>query len=275
MIIGSFLSVCIFRIPYGRYPEDWDPESDEVEFEQTETFTITVPPRSMCPKCKQQLKCWHNIPLVSWFILRGKCAFCSTPISFRYPLVELLSALCAYLAYSNFGLTPTALVAYLFSAALIVISFIDYDYYIIPNVISLPGTVIGLLLVLINQFTSVFTRPIVSGIVPGLIGILSGAGFLLLISRLYYVARKKDGLGLGDVKLLAMTGALFGMKGAFYTIFIGSLMGSVGGVILALSMGRRMSKPLPFGPYLALANVHFIFFGFRYPFFELPGGLFM
>lgn len=273
LIIGSFLSVCIYRIPLGRATglEEWDDEEDEqAEAEQKSTpnskhfdkrVTISYPKRSFCPACGAQLRWYHNIPFFSYLLLAGRCSFCKKTISIRYPLVELMSAASAVLSFHLFGLSVTALVIYLFVASLIVISFIDYDYYIIPNVISLPGAFIGLVIATINEFHPLFNPPVVSGLKDALLGILCGAGFLLLISEGYFRLRKKQGLGMGDVKLLAMTGAFFGVPGALYTIFIGSLLGSVIGVLLIIVAGRKASQYIPFGPYLAVANILYIFSG--------------
>jgi leader peptidase (prepilin peptidase)/N-methyltransferase len=270
-IFGSFLSVCIYRIPYGRVPETLDgseqPEvSSENDIAKPETIdqakiSLNNPRRSFCPSCSKQLYWYHNIPVLSWLLLRGSCAFCKAKISARYPVVELLSVLFAYLSWAQFGSTPTAALIYVFCATLIVISFIDYDYYIIPNVISLPGTVIAFGLAAINQFFGIFAAPIVPDLVSAFWGVMAGAGFLFVVSEVYLRLRKKEGLGMGDVKLLAMTGALFGVPGALYTIFLGSFLGSVIGLLLIVIFGRRMSQQLPFGPYLALGTILSIFIG--------------
>lgn len=266
-IIGSFLSVCIYRIPYGREkgPPNFDdtdeePKQEEIGQEnQKSEISISKPARSFCPHCNQQLLWWHNIPILSWIFLGGKCHFCKSKISFRYPLVELLSVFFAIASVVSFGLTATALVIYTFCAALIVISFIDIDYYIIPDVISLPGTVIGILLALANHFFHFFAWPLAPDFWTSLIGVAFGGGVLLLISELYYRVRKRIGLGLGDVKLLAMTGAFFGFEGAFATIFYGSLLGSIIGILMIVVFKRGASQHLPFGPYLALGTVIYIF----------------
>ncbi|MBX7138358.1 MAG: prepilin peptidase [Oligoflexia bacterium] len=260
LIIGSFLSVCIYRIPIGK---KWDEDGVEQKPEEADTsepkVTLLSPARSFCFACRKQLKWWHNIPVVSWMFLGGKCGFCGTKISVRYPAVELLSALFSALSYQMYGFTPTGVLVYLFCAALIVISFIDYDYYIIPNVISLPGTVLGLGVALLNTYTGWFQYPVVPKLSAALLGIVVGAGFLLLISEFYFRLRRKEGLGMGDVKLLAMTGAFFGPACALYTIFIGSLLGSVLGILLILVSGRKISQQLPFGPYLALGTICYLF----------------
>ena len=267
---GSFLSVCIYRIPRSRedFPElllpidgSAPPEESLADGPPHQVIQIHNPPRSFCPSCNQTLRWWHNIPLLSWLFLRGRCGFCRAPISVRYPLVEFLGGLTAYLSVTIFGVTPTAALIFIFCCALIVISFIDYDFYIIPNVISLPGTVLGVGIAVVNQYLHIFSYPVVPGLLDSVWGLLAGAGFLYLVSEGYMRLRKREGLGMGDVKLLAMTGVVFGAPGALFTIFIGSLLGAVIGILFVVCGGRRFSHPLPFGPSLALATYLYIFLG--------------
>ncbi len=270
LIIGSFLTVCVYRIPLGRatgieeieLEEEGEeipdhPERNSEHFEKR--VTIAYPPRSFCTHCGEQLKWWHNIPFFSWLLLRGKSACCSKSISGQYPVIELLSAFFAWLAYSMFS-PETAVLAYAFAAMLVVISFIDIDYFIIPNVITYPGVLLGILFGIEQHYFSFFqSTPFVSDIYEMIFGILTGAGILLFISGFYTFLRKKQGLGMGDVKLLAMTGAFFGVPGAFYTIFVGSLLGSLLGISLILIGKGKWSNYLPFGPYLAVANLLYLF----------------
>jgi leader peptidase (prepilin peptidase)/N-methyltransferase len=259
--VGSFLNVCIYRIPGSR--EEFYDDTIYAEDKSAEKIKlgIATPAHSICPFCKHPLRWWHNLPLVSWIMLRGKCAFCSHTIPFRYPLVEALTGIFAGLTFVIFGANLTGLVIFIFVCSLIVISFIDYDFYIIPNVISLPGTAIGFGLAVMNEFFGVFKAPVVPGVIDSIIGIALGAGFLWFIAEVYLRVRKIEGLGMGDVKLLAMTGALFGASGAFYTIFLGSLVGSICGIGLILLTGRKASQHIPFGPYLAIATLIYIFTG--------------
>ncbi len=265
LCVGSFLNVCIYRIPAGR--DDFFDESIYAQGEkfssnqEKQTLSILFPAKSICPFCKSKLLWWHNLPLIGWMILKGRCGLCQHQIPFRYPLVEALTGLMAALTLVHFGATPTGAVIFIFICALIVISFIDYDFYIIPNIISLPGTVIGVGLAGINHFFKVFASPIVPSLYGSFWGIALGAGFLWLVAEVYLRLRKLEGLGMGDVKLLAMTGALFGTGGAFYTIFIGSLLGSICGLALIIITGRKASQHIPFGPYLAIATVLYIFTG--------------
>ena len=278
VIIGSFLSVCIFRIPHGRgkgisskgigYTEEDESQDSDISVEEQvtddEVLTISKPARSLCPSCRAQLKWWHNIPVLSWMLLGGKCAFCKTPISVRYPAVELLSAVFCIFSFQLFDF-PTALVVYVFCATLIVLSFIDIDYYILPNVITYPGVLIGVALAAVNHFTGIFAWPIVPDLLDSFLGFLAGAGFLWIISAGYELLRGRVGLGMGDVKLLAMVGVLFGPEAALTTIFLGSFLGAILGVSLILLFRQSMSKPLPFGPYLALGTVLHLFLGPEFP----------
>lgn len=275
LIVGSFLTVCIYRLPLRRL-EEYDPDSieeDEEGYEELELtinvppippqlkpqeISISTPPRSFCPHCGEKLKWWHNIPFFSWLLLKGRCGFCKERISARYPVVELISGLSAYFSVALYGVSPTTLVVYLFCCALIVISFIDIDYFIIPNVITYPGVVLGVAVSALQAATGWFERPISQSLVESGVGILGGAGFLLIVAVGYLRVRKREGLGLGDVKLLAMTGAFFGPESAFFTIFIGSLVGSLIGGVGILIGKRSWSHALPFGPYLAIGTLIYI-----------------
>lgn len=284
LVIGSFLSVCVYRIPFSRHeqeellpdgeaaaapppPEETDatlailPDLPAPYDINGKRLSFFYPTRSICPQCKHQLPWWHNLPVLSWILLMGKCGFCKAAIPFRYPLLEILSAFFAWLSVDHFGVTPTAVVIYLFCAALIVITFIDIDYFIIPNTITYPGTALGILLGLINQYTHQFSLPLVVDLTDALLGSVVGGGFLFVIAEGYLRLRGRTGMGLGDVKLLFMTGAFFGLPGAFYTLFIGSIVGCLLGVGMLVVARRGMAHPFPFGPYLALGTVAYVFFG--------------
>jgi leader peptidase (prepilin peptidase)/N-methyltransferase len=176
-------------------------------------------------------------------------------------MIELLTAGMALLTVMTYGVSPASILVFLFCCALIVITFIDYDYFIIPDVISKPGIAVGVALGAINHLSPepVFGHPVVGDLWECFWGVMLGGGFLWAVSYGYLKLRKKDGLGFGDVKLLAMTGAIFGPASALYTIFLGSLVGSIAGIGLVLFMGRKMSQPLPFGPYLAFGTILFLF----------------
>ena len=256
LLIGSFLNVCIFRIPYGKY-EPVRPGLPMPE-EVTHAISVSSPKRSFCPKCKAELKWYHNVPLFSWIFLRGKCAFCSAPISWRYPMVEVLTSISAILAIMRFGPTPTAFLIFVFACALIVITYIDLDYMIIPDLISLPGTVIGILIGLVQSFLTyngepIFLFPVVPNVMQSIYGVLFGAGVLYFFAKIYIFLRKKDGLGLGDVKLLALVGALLGPASSYFTIMVGSLVAIIIMVPTMLITKKSIQNYLPFGPFLAVA----------------------
>jgi len=271
-IIGSFLSVCIYRIPIGRF-DNLDENGEQQPNQNAEILTVSKPARSFCPNCKNSLRWYHNIPLLSWLALGGKCGFCRARISARYPLVEILSAFSAYQAVHIYGTSPSALIVYAACAALIVITFIDYDFFIIPNLITYPGILIGFILAGINQLTGWFStpprldsfvsfNPISHSLLEAGLGFAAGAGFLYFVSEVYLRLRKKDGLGMGDVKLLGMLGATFGPACSLFTIFLGSLLGSFIGITLVLIGGRKMGQYIPFGPYLAAGAAIYLFSGY-------------
>lgn len=231
LIVGSFLNVCIFRIPH-RLSIVW--------------------PNSFCPTCRASLRWYHNIPLLSFLFLRGRCSFCGQAISFRYPLVEILTGLLFSLVFMRFGLQWISPVYWVFASLLVVISFIDLDCRIIPDVLSLPGVAIGFLL-------SLFT-PQLSWI-ASLLGILLGGGLLLMVSLVYKLLTKVDGMGGGDVKLLAMIGAFLGWKAVFPVIFISSMVGCLVGIPLMLIRGADSRFAIPFGPFLAVGAIVYLFWG--------------
>lgn len=258
-IIGSFLGVCIYRIPMGKY----EPAREGIR-ELSHDVSILTPARSFCPQCEAQLP-WHqNIPMVSWCMLRGRCATCKAAIPFRYLLVELLTGVVAVCCFLRFGVSLSALMAFVVMAALIVITFIDLDYMIIPDVITYPGTAVGLLLgaaASLLSTTGAFPLqfPFTQSFVESLLGIIFGAGTLYLVWWLYLMIRKREGLGLGDIKLLAMLGALFGYQCSLATIFVGSVCGSIVGLLLVAFRRHKYSMHISFGPYLAFAAMLYIF----------------
>lgn len=224
--VGSFSNVCIYRVPL---------------------HLSIVHPGSYCPNCKTPLAPWDNIPVLSYLFLRGKCRYCGSGISLRYPVVELLTALFYLLLYIKFDL-PVAITYAILVSALLVITFIDIDHMIIPNVITFPGIPIGLVL-------TYFFLP--HSIMDSVIGMLGGSGFFLLTFFTYLIIMGKEGLGMGDVKMIAMIGAFLGWEKVFLTIFLASLLGSIIGIIIERSFKAR----IPFGPFLASGAVLSIFFG--------------
>lgn len=229
-IVGSFLNVCIIRLP-------------------KEESIIT--PGSHCPYCHEPIAFYDNIPLLSYFILRGRCRHCKKSISIQYPIVEGITALCSLLLFIKYGLSPTYLLYFAFVSALIVITGIDLYYQIIPDVISLPGIGVGLL-------GALLFLPI--AFLNSLLGMLLGGGSLFLVGTLYHWLFKREGMGGGDVKLLAMIGAFLGWKAVILTIILGSLVGSVIGIIIILLKGKDFKYAIPFGPFLSLGAVVSLFF---------------
>ena len=244
-VVGSFLNVCICRMP-----------KDE---------SVVTPP-SHCPLCMYQIRWYDNIPLLSYLVLRGKCRGCGTHISLQYPVVELLNGLLTVSLFLRFGISISFLALFLFCSALVVITFIDLEHQIIPDEISLPGIVIG--------FIFSFFLPWQSWL-NSLLGILLGGGSLLLVAYGYQWLTGKEGMGGGDIKLLAMMGAFLGWKSVLFIVFASSLIGSVIGVTIMLIQKKDSKLAIPFGPYLALGAVLYIFYGSQLIHWYLNlGGLF-
>jgi leader peptidase (prepilin peptidase)/N-methyltransferase len=231
-VMGSFANVLIHRLPLG---------------------LSIVSPGSRCPSCGAGIRWFDNIPILSYFILGGRCRGCETTISPRYPLVEALSGVLFAAVVFKLGIQPAAAALALFAWALVVITFIDLDHRIIPDVISLPGTVLGLAF----SFAPGFPRPVDSAV-----GVAIGAGFLFLVLYAYEKIMGEEGMGMGDVKLLAMIGAFLGWQALPVTVLVSSLTGSLVGVGYALVKGESVRKfPVPFGPFLALGALVHLFFG--------------
>jgi len=230
-LVGSFLNVCIHRLPSG----------ESVAF-----------PASHCPHCHAAIKPYDNIPVVSYLILRGRCRECRATISRRYPLVEMLGGLAAVGAVCGFGLSAAALLVLAFLDALIVITFIDLDHQIIPDAISLPGIFVGFAAALL------FGTPTWR---DSLAGILLGGGLLWAVAEGYARLTGREGMGVGDIKLLAMIGAFLGWRAIPVTLLIASLVGTCVGVSIMLVRGRDTKMAIPFGPFLAAGAVCALFWG--------------
>ncbi len=230
-VVGSFLNVVILRLP------------DE---QQSIVF-----PGSHCPKCGTDLHWYENIPILSYLVLTGKCRSCKTKISAQYPIVELCMGLLSLALFNNFGMSFEFVFYFLFLAALLVIIFIDLHHQIIPDIISLPGIIIG--------FAGSFLNSQVSWQQSGS-GILVGGGILYSIAFGYYLLTKRDGMGGGDIKLLAMIGAFLGWQSLLFVIFFSSLTGSLVGIAAMIKQGKGGKTRIPFGPFLALAAMAYLFF---------------
>jgi len=248
-IVGSFLNVCIVRIPKG----------DSI-----------VHPASHCPSCKKPIRFYDNVPLLSYLLLRGRCHSCGERISPRYFFVELLMGCLSVALYYQFGLSLAFLVSFIFVASLIVISFIDLDVRIVPDVISLPGIVMGLLFSIVGRYLINDSFDVIPSPLSALIGVLVGGGFLLALAWAYEAFTGIEGMGGGDIKLLAMIGAFLGWTSIPFTIFFASLTGSVIGLgfMIAKGVGRRFA--LPFAPFLCLGALFYLFFGDRLVEFYFP-----
>jgi leader peptidase (prepilin peptidase)/N-methyltransferase len=252
LIIGSFLNVCIVRIPGGK---------------------SIVQPASACTKCGAAIRPYDNIPVVSYLVLGGKCRKCKNSISAMYPAVEFLTGLLFLGCYEVFGLTPEALKWAIFSAIMVVLVFTDLRERILPDVVNYTGFGLGLGL---SFFTSPFdgtalaiaTRifdfpppaPVLS-FADALLGAAAGSGLLWLVSEVYFRLRGREGMGLGDVKMMLMAGAFLGLKRTLLTIFAGSILGSVLGIAVIFARRKDSDYELPFGTFLGMAALLVVFFG--------------
>lgn len=221
LLVGSFLNVCIFRLPRG---------------------TSIVWPASACGSCKRELRWFENIPIVSWVVLGAKCARCKAPISIQYPLVEAITAVLFVLVTATTPAGPQLAAHLLFVCALIVLFGIDLEHQILPNSITLPGIVIGVLFSLVGP----------PGWRASLLGVLLGGGVLYAIAWGYYAVRREEGLGMGDVKMLGMIGAFLGWQAVLLTLVLASLSGALIGVAMISLQRGSMKYALPFGTFLAI-----------------------
>ncbi|HBE44072.1 MAG TPA: prepilin peptidase [Deltaproteobacteria bacterium] len=237
-VIGSFLNVCIFRIPREK--------------------SIIHPP-SFCPQCEKPIKFYDNIPIVSYVLLKGRCRSCGVKIPFRYPFVEFITALLFLILYMQFGLSFEWFVNIFFLCLLIIISFIDLDFKIIPDILSIGGLGAGL-------FFSFF-RPLFKHLEPviriqdAFLGVVIGGGVLFAIAFIYQFFTKKEGMGGGDIKLLAMIGSFCGIRGVIFSLLAGSLFGTIVGIPLMIAKGGDTKYAIPFGPFLSLGALLFILKG--------------
>jgi len=222
LAVGSFLNVCIYRLPRGE--------------------SLAHPP-SRCPRCGKPLAWYDNVPVLGWLVLRGRCRQCHEPISIQYPIVEMITALAAVLVV--YTTPPGALLAsrLVLTAILIVLFVIDLELQILPNLITLPGIAIGF----------VFSLLAPPGPIASLAGIALGAGILYGIAAAYYAVRKEEGMGMGDVKMLAMLGAFLGWRAVLLTLVLSSFVGALFGVAVMATRRESLRYALPFGTFLALA----------------------
>ena len=249
-MIGSFLNVCIYRMPAG---------------------LSIVKPGSRCPKCETPITWRDNLPIISWMILGAKCRHCKNPISWRYPLVEAITAVLFLCVYLKFGMTIASPVYMILAASLVVVTFVDLDDMTIPNEITMPGMPIGLALSVVAMMVKdsglILNDPIMS-----IAGLFLGGGLLYVLDWVSLIVFKKRGMGFGDIKLLAMLGAFFGVKGVLLIIVLASFFGSIIGVTMILISRKQkvitdddgnenVGYYLPFGPYIVLGGLMYIFVG--------------
>jgi leader peptidase (prepilin peptidase)/N-methyltransferase len=230
-IIGSFLTVCIYRLPRKQ---------------------SIVTPRSACPECGRNIRWYDNVPVLSFIILGGRCRNCRASIPYRYPIVELVNGAGYVAILWRFGWGWPALVYGIFFSALLTIAWIDSDHLIIPDAITLPGIILGVL-------CSLWILPV--GFVNSLIGVIVGGGVLLAMAWISPFLFGKEGLGGGDIKLLAMVGAFLGWQLTLATLMIASILGALMGVGLIAVSAMKRGQYMPFGPFLALGAVISLLFG--------------
>jgi len=233
LIWGSFLNVVIHRLPARQ---------------------SLVSPRSRCPSCGKPVAGYDNIPVLSYVILRGRCRSCRAPISLRYPAIEAAIGSASLLAFLRHGVSLEYAAELAFVAAMVALIFIDFDHQILPNSITLPGALIGLALAA--------PRP---GITfrDALLGAILGAGMLFLVAEVYLRLRKVEGLGMGDVKMMGMVGAFVGFQGVLLTLFLGSLSGTLVGLVVMASSKADLRTKLPFGTFLGMGAIATVYFGER------------
>ncbi len=230
-LLGSFANVLIHRLPAG---------------------LSIVRPRSHCTSCRQAVKWYHLIPIFSFLILKGHCAHCGARISFRYFIVEVLMAYLFCLCVHRYGLSFTSFEYLIFIFGVVTASFIDLDHMLLPDKITYPGMLLALVGSVLNPERH---------FIDSVLGLVVGGGSLWLVAYLYFLWRKEEGLGGGDIKLMAWIGALLGWQSIAFVVMTGSLVGTIFGLALSLGSSRSLKTAIPFGPYLALGALMFIFGG--------------
>ncbi len=258
LMVGSFLNVVIHRLP-KMMEREWHNNCLELqgkEVPEQPKYTI-VTPRSACPGCGHQITATENIPIISWLMLGGKCKGCKAKISMRYPLVEALTgALIGAVAY-KYGYTSTTLFAWVFTLALIALTFIDFDTQLLPDDITLPLLWLGLLFNLNTGNASFGFVDLKSAVIGAILGYL----ILWSVYWLFKIVTGKEGMGYGDFKLLAAIGAWFGWQMLPAVILLSSVLGAVIGIGLIVFNGKGRNTAIPFGPFLALGGIAALFFG--------------
>lgn len=262
LAVGSFLNVVIHRLP-KMMEQEWYAQCQALQGNETPPTShySLAKPRSACPACGHQITALENIPVISYLFLKGQCSACKTNISLRYPLVELLTGALIGLVSWKFGYTSTTLFAWMFSFALIALTFIDADTQLLPDDITLPLLWLGLIFNLNTGFTDLHSA---------VIGAIAGYLILWSIYWLFKLATGKEGMGYGDFKLLAAIGAWFGWQLLPAVILSSSISGAVIGIGLILFAKKGRQTPMPFGPFLAVAGIAALFFGTQLSQLYLP-----
>lgn len=262
LAVGSFLNVVIHRLPVmmqqewkeqctALLSEEEDTPEQNKSAEQTEKYNLVVP-RSACPKCGHQISAAENIPVISYLILKGKCSECGTPISKRYPVIELATMVLSLIVAWHFGFSWQCLAALFLTWALICASVIDFDHKLLPDDITLPFLWIGIIVNLFGWFVSSY---------DSIIGAVAGYLSLWSVYWVFKLLTGKEGMGYGDFKLLAVFGAWLGWQALPGIILLSSLVGALVGISLIVIKGRDKNIPIPFGPYLATAGWIYLLWG--------------
>ena len=231
---GSFANVCIYRIPLKGG---------------------VVKGRSFCPKCKKKIFWYENIPILSYFILGGKCSKCKKKISFQYPLVEIISIISFLIIYYLFGISLTTILLMILFLSFLIIFFIDLKHYIIPDILTFPMMALGFL----KSFDPNL-NPIFPNYINSLLGGIIGYGVIWLLIVFYKKIRNKEGMGLGDAKLLAVIGFWFGWISIPFVVFLSSTIALIVVVPDLLKKSKKLSSQIPFGPYIIIATLFFLVF---------------
>ncbi len=228
--LGSFYNVCIFRYIKGE---------------------SIVSPSSHCPKCGHVLSWWENIPLISYILLKGHCRKCKEKISLKYFVVELISGIWSLLLMIKYGLSIPYFIYLGFGGIFIILSFIDLDIYILPDELTLTGSIVALM-----------AAPLIGvDFLYSISGAIFGAGMFFLIQKTYKILKNKEGLGTGDIKLMFLLGALLGIEAMPFIIFVGSVVGLIGGILFLKIKGQDTQNPIPFGPFLCFSTMLYILIG--------------
>lgn len=253
LMVGSFLNVVIHRLP-KMLSREWAAQCAALRGEtphETPAYNIVMP-RSACPACGGQIAAWHNIPVVGWLALRGRCANCRAQISVRYPVIELISGILSAFAIWHFGATLAGLGALFFIWTLIALTFIDFDTQLLPDNLTLPLLWLGLLFNISGTYVS---------LASAVIGAIAGYLSLWSVYWLFKLVTGKEGMGFGDFKLLAAIGAWLGWQMLPLTILLSSLVGAIVGISLIVFARHARQVPIPFGPYLAGGGLIALFWG--------------